>query len=328
MGKSSNLNSTPVKEGAILYTTDDNKLYIDTTKHNLVAQNYNNATTTVSGLMSASDKSKLDGVVSGANKTTVDSALSSTSTNPVQNKVVNEALEGKAASSHSHTEYAAASHNHSAAAITSSTLPVSRGGTGNTSVDSTPTSGSKKMVTSGGVYTAISNLTPTWHLMGQSICNATTFTGYSIAKSFTDLGGTAISLNAEEFDKVLKIKLIFNLDATVPKTFVVSNTIYYVEIYYTFSGTASCTNYVSKSSPSTNSTQIKISYECSGGFTMSSISGLYFPIYEGNTGSYANKQHIINFKLNPSLYIYTGLYNTSYLTTTINSGSCSLYGYY
>ena len=34
---------------------------------------------------------------------TVDSALSSTSTNPVQNKVINSALAGKAASSHTHT---------------------------------------------------------------------------------------------------------------------------------------------------------------------------------------------------------------------------------
>lgn len=42
-----------------------------------------------------------------------------------------------------------------ASKITSDTLPVARGGTGQTSVDTTPTSGSSKMVTSGGVYTAI-----------------------------------------------------------------------------------------------------------------------------------------------------------------------------
>lgn len=51
--------------------------------------------------------------------------------------------------------YAAASHNHSAANITSGTLAVARGGTGQTSVDTTPTSGSKKMCTSGGIYTAL-----------------------------------------------------------------------------------------------------------------------------------------------------------------------------
>ncbi len=61
------------------------------------------ATTTANGLMSSTDKSKLDGIVAGANKTTVDSSLSSTSTNPVQNKVINSALAGKAASSHAHT---------------------------------------------------------------------------------------------------------------------------------------------------------------------------------------------------------------------------------
>ena len=54
--------------------------------------------------------------------------------------------------------YAAASHNHSAANITSGTLAVARGGTGNTSVDTTPTNGSTKMVTSGGIYTAINSL--------------------------------------------------------------------------------------------------------------------------------------------------------------------------
>lgn len=53
---------------------------------------YSNATTSAAGLMSASDKSKLNGIASGANKTTVDSALSSTSTNPVQNKAVYTAI--------------------------------------------------------------------------------------------------------------------------------------------------------------------------------------------------------------------------------------------
>lgn len=47
-------------------------------------------------------------------------------------------------------------HEHSASDVTSGTLSVARGGTGNTSVDTTPTSGSTKMVTSGGVYTALS----------------------------------------------------------------------------------------------------------------------------------------------------------------------------
>lgn len=41
------------------------------------------------------EKTKLSGIAEGANKTVVDSALSSSSTNPVQNKVVNTALAGK-----------------------------------------------------------------------------------------------------------------------------------------------------------------------------------------------------------------------------------------
>lgn len=38
------------------------------------------------------EKAKLAGIIDGANKTIVDAALSSTSTNPVQNKVVNAAI--------------------------------------------------------------------------------------------------------------------------------------------------------------------------------------------------------------------------------------------
>lgn len=53
---------------------------------------YSNATKSDAGLMSSSDKTKLDGIATGATKVTVDSALSSTSTNPVQNKVVNSAI--------------------------------------------------------------------------------------------------------------------------------------------------------------------------------------------------------------------------------------------
>ena len=65
---------------------------------------YSNATTSAAGLMSADDKTKLnaavnklDGIAEGANKTVVDTALSSSSTNPVQNKVINSALSGKQA---------------------------------------------------------------------------------------------------------------------------------------------------------------------------------------------------------------------------------------
>lgn len=46
---------------------------------------------------------KLENIDAGANKTVVDSSLSSSSINPVQNKIVTNALNGKANSSHSHS---------------------------------------------------------------------------------------------------------------------------------------------------------------------------------------------------------------------------------
>lgn len=54
---------------------------------------YSAATTSAAGLMSAEDKTKLNGIATGANKITVDSAMSTTSTNPVQNKVVKAAID-------------------------------------------------------------------------------------------------------------------------------------------------------------------------------------------------------------------------------------------
>ena len=81
--------------------------------------------------------------------------------------------------------YAAASHNHSAANITSGILAVARGGTGQTSVDTTPTSGSKKMCTSGGIYTAINNLKTSVSEGKSLIASAITDKGVSTASSAT-----------------------------------------------------------------------------------------------------------------------------------------------
>lgn len=61
------------------------------------------ATVSVDGFLSKEDKVKLDGIATEANKTVVDSSLSGSSTNPVQNKIVTNALNGKANSSHSHS---------------------------------------------------------------------------------------------------------------------------------------------------------------------------------------------------------------------------------
>ncbi len=61
---------------------------------------------------------------------------------------------------------AASSHNHAAGDISSGTLSTARGGTGNSSVDTTPTSGSTKMVTSGGIYNALSGKANSSHNHG------------------------------------------------------------------------------------------------------------------------------------------------------------------
>lgn len=62
------------------------------------------ATATAPGFMSAEDKDKLDGVEDGANKTVVDESLDDNSTNPVQNKSVKAALDGKAGTAVATTE--------------------------------------------------------------------------------------------------------------------------------------------------------------------------------------------------------------------------------
>ena len=68
-----------------------------------VNHSHNSASSSANGFLSKEDKSKLDGIATEANKTVVDSSLSSSSNNPVQNKIVTNALNGKANSSHSHS---------------------------------------------------------------------------------------------------------------------------------------------------------------------------------------------------------------------------------
>ena len=60
------------------------------------------ATTSKAGAMSTAMVTKLNGIADGATKVLVDDSLSTTSTNPVQNKVIKAALDGKASSSHTH----------------------------------------------------------------------------------------------------------------------------------------------------------------------------------------------------------------------------------
>lgn len=108
----------------------------------------------------------LENIATNIKMSDTDSTLLSTKISNMDTAINGKQPAGSyAAANHNHNgvyqpagSYAAASHNHSAANITSGTLDVARGGTGQTSVDTTPTSGSKKMCTSGGIYTAINEL--------------------------------------------------------------------------------------------------------------------------------------------------------------------------
>lgn len=84
----------------------------------------NTATHDAKGLMSATDKTKLEGIAQGANKTVVDTSLSATSTNPVQNKVVKAALDSKSDSDHVHNY--AGSSNPGGAATSANKLATAR----------------------------------------------------------------------------------------------------------------------------------------------------------------------------------------------------------
>ena len=56
---------------------------------------YNEATTSISGLMSSSDKSKLDSIEANATRVLVDSVVSDASTNTIQNKVIKSYVDTK-----------------------------------------------------------------------------------------------------------------------------------------------------------------------------------------------------------------------------------------
>lgn len=175
---------------------------------------YSAATTSTAGLMSASDKSKLDGIDTEANKTTVDSALSSTSTNPVQNKAVNTAITnlktlvgdtavstqitnaideitpasiGAATSSHTHSGYASTSHTHNYAGSSSA------GGAANSvansmtvQLNSGTTEGTNKFTFNGSAAKSI-NITPS--TIGAAASSHGTHVSYSSTNPVMD--GTA-----------------------------------------------------------------------------------------------------------------------------------------
>ena len=130
------------------------------------------ASTSEGGLMSASDKTKLNGIATGANKTTIDSALSSTSTNPVQNKVINTALANKSNTSHTHSDYLPKACGTITGALTTKGIKLTSGTDYGTTLPSSPATNQLffQTVTSnfvldnvypvGAVYIAMNNTDP------------------------------------------------------------------------------------------------------------------------------------------------------------------------
>lgn len=91
-------NQTPTFGGTVTVSqiTNDNQGHVTGMTDRTITIPSTTASTTAAGLMSATDKSKLDSISANANQVTIDTALSGTSTNPVQNKVIKEALDTKA----------------------------------------------------------------------------------------------------------------------------------------------------------------------------------------------------------------------------------------
>ena len=80
-------NSDTVNGHTVNSNVPANAKFTDTT--------YGDATTSAHGLMTPAMVSKLNGIAAGANRTTVDTSMSSTSANPVQNKVVKSYVDGR-----------------------------------------------------------------------------------------------------------------------------------------------------------------------------------------------------------------------------------------
>ena len=91
-------NQTPTFGGTVTVSqvTNDNQGHVTGMTDRTITIPSTTASTTEAGLMSPTDKTKLDGISTNANQVTIDTALSGISINPVQNKVIKEALDVKA----------------------------------------------------------------------------------------------------------------------------------------------------------------------------------------------------------------------------------------
>ena len=84
----------------------------------------------------------------------------------------------------------------------SSVIPVANGGTGNSSVDTTPTQNSTKMVTSGGVYTALAGKAASSH--NHSAANITSGT---LPLSRGGLGRTTKTTSSNDYEfRAIKVQ--------------------------------------------------------------------------------------------------------------------------
>ena len=156
------------------------------------------ATQSTPGYMSAADKVKLDGIEKGANKTVVDAALDAASTNPVQNKAVKAALDGKAG-----TAVATTSANGLMSAVDKTKLNGVEDGATKTTVDAALDAASEnpvqnkaikaaldgKLSTRGGEISASLSVGQTVSAEGSvSVGRTSTDTGIHFEKAASDAG--------------------------------------------------------------------------------------------------------------------------------------------
>lgn len=119
---------------------------------------------------------------------------------------------------------------HSASDIISGVLPVERGGTGNSSVDNTPTANSTRMCTSGGIYTAVNELKTSVSNGKSLIASAITDKGVSTASdaTFQTMANNIRSINSLSTINLNSVdgKLFDYGVATIPVIDRAANTIY------------------------------------------------------------------------------------------------------
>lgn len=176
---------------------------------------YEVATKTTDGLMSKTDKAKLDGIATGANKTVTDTAVTEESSNPVSSsgiyaaiKAVKDSIVSTVTDAIDTVKTAIGNASASAAGLMSSAdktkLDGIATGATNVSVDADVTEGSSNAASSGGVYTAIkavkdsivSTVTTNIATIKTAIGNASTsVAGLMSATDKTKLDGIATGAN-------------------------------------------------------------------------------------------------------------------------------------